>query len=105
MTRGKNDKTATAAQVDSIEYLFLIHRVDAYTATTLHKMIVLDRLLKPAKSQFVEPAKDAYRRVKVPESWLDYLKELRDQEITKDTQLKAADLRNLWIGLYYYQAF
>jgi len=102
---GKKYRSVTEDQIDSIADLFLIHRVDAYTVTTVHKMILLDRLLAPAKEAFSKPDRDIYRRLKVPEDWLNQLKGLRDDEILKDLQLKAGDLRDLWIGLYYYMAF
>lgn len=102
---GKKYRSVTEDQIDSIADLFLIHRVDAYTVTTLHKMILLNRLLAPAKKAFSKPERDVYRRLSVPEEWLEKLKDLRDDEILKDLQLKAGDLRDLWIGLYYYTAF
>lgn len=102
---GKSRRSISDELVDSIADLFLIHRIDAYTGKTIHRMILIDRLLPEARKRFVKPDQNAYRRVQIPPSWLADLKELREKDILQGLNLNANDLRNLWYGVYYQFAF
>jgi hypothetical protein len=102
---GKNSKNVTEEQVDSIADLFLIHRLDAYTAPTINKMIVLDSLLEDAERHFVRPPTDLHKKIRVPESWMEHLELIRDRFKLDGFTVEASDLRALWIGLYYFKAF